>query len=70
MGQSDGIASCGDQLIGVSITIAIVQTIIVGARFYTRYSQKIAIGLDDYLIVPALVSQSINPCIAKVLILC
>jgi hypothetical protein len=70
MGQSDGIASCGDQLIGVSMTIAIIQTIIVGARFHTRYMQKMAIGLDDYLMIPALVGQLIQLCIAKVLMLC
>lgn len=61
MEQSNGIAYCGDQLIGVSIMIAILQTIVVGARFYTRYMQKLSIGLDDYLIVPALVSLLIQP---------
>ncbi|KAJ5473525.1 hypothetical protein N7475_003091 [Penicillium sp. IBT 31633x] len=57
MEQSNGIAYCGDQLIGVSIMIAILQTIVVGARFYTRYMQKLSIGLDDYLIVPALLAS-------------
>jgi hypothetical protein len=69
MEQSNRIAYCGDQLIGVSITIAILQTIIVGARFYTRYWQKLAAGLDDYLMVPALVSLLVR-CIGKVLTLC
>ena len=56
MEQSNKIAYCGDQLIGVSITIAILQTIIVGARFYTRHWQRLATGIDDYLMIPALVS--------------
>ncbi|KAJ6002280.1 hypothetical protein N7522_007507 [Penicillium canescens] len=57
MEQSNRIAYCGDQLIGVSITIAILQTIIVGARFYTRYWQRLATGIDDYLMIPALLAS-------------
>jgi hypothetical protein len=47
---------CGDRLLGVSIAIAVVQIIVVPARFYTRYIQRMACTLDDYLIIPALVS--------------
>jgi hypothetical protein len=64
MAQNNGIAYCGDQLIGVSITMVILQIIIVIARFYTRYMQRIAIGIDDYLIVPAVVCFFPRPRIA------
>ncbi|RAL01565.1 uncharacterized protein BO80DRAFT_62467 [Aspergillus ibericus CBS 121593] len=47
----------GDALIGVSIAIAIVQIVIVGARFYTRHIQKLALALDDYLIFLALIAS-------------
>lgn len=53
--MSDSVAYCGQQLIGVSIAIAIVQIIVVGGRLYTRHVQKVAYGIDDYLIIPALV---------------
>ncbi|KAL4998611.1 hypothetical protein BDV10DRAFT_201141 [Aspergillus recurvatus] len=46
---------CGDRLLGVSIAIAAVQIIVVPARFYTRYIQRIKCTLDDYIIIPALV---------------
>jgi hypothetical protein len=59
MEQSNKIVYCGDQLIRVSITIAILQTIIVGARFYTRYWQRLPTEIDDYLMIPALVSHLI-----------
>ncbi|KAL4902753.1 hypothetical protein BDW74DRAFT_157519 [Aspergillus multicolor] len=48
---------CGDRLLGVSIAIAVVQIIVVPARFYTRYTQRLACTLDDYLIIPALVAS-------------
>ncbi|PWY72485.1 hypothetical protein BO94DRAFT_245550 [Aspergillus sclerotioniger CBS 115572] len=47
----------GDALIGVSIAIAIVQIVVVGARFYTRHMQKLALALDDYLIFLALIAS-------------
>lgn len=56
MAESTGtVAYCGQQLIGVSIAIAAIQIIIVGARFYTRHVQRVANGIDDYLMIPALV---------------
>ncbi|KAL4745492.1 hypothetical protein BDW72DRAFT_208160 [Aspergillus terricola var. indicus] len=48
---------CGDKLLGVSIAIAAVQIIVVPARFYTRYIQRIKCTLDDYLILPALIAS-------------
>ncbi|KAL2842380.1 hypothetical protein BJY01DRAFT_264497 [Aspergillus pseudoustus] len=48
---------CGDRLLGVSIAIAVVQIIVVPARFYTRYIQRVRCTLDDYLIIPALIAS-------------
>ncbi|KAL6232853.1 hypothetical protein BDW75DRAFT_216757 [Aspergillus navahoensis] len=48
---------CGDRLLGVSIAIAAAQIIVVPARFYTRYIQRIKCTLDDYLIIPALIAS-------------
>ncbi|KAJ5651543.1 uncharacterized protein N7484_005266 [Penicillium longicatenatum] len=57
MGDTGAVAYCGQQLVGVSIAIAVVQIVVVGARFYTRYIQKVACGSDDYLIIPALIAS-------------
>ena len=57
-GQNVDVSYCGDSLMGVAIAIAVVQIVIVAARFYTRYMQRVACALDDYLIVPALVRIS------------
>ncbi|KAJ5825782.1 hypothetical protein N7474_002920 [Penicillium riverlandense] len=48
----------GDDLIGVCAALAAVQILIVAARFYTRYMQQMRCGLDDYLILVALVSAA------------
>ncbi|KAL2850513.1 hypothetical protein BJX68DRAFT_237027 [Aspergillus pseudodeflectus] len=48
---------CGDRLLGVSIAIAVVQIVVVPARFYTRYIQHVTCTLDDYLIIPALIAS-------------
>lgn len=58
MSISDAVAYCGQHLIAVSVSIAIIQIVFVGARFYTRYLQQGAYWLDDYLIVPALVDTT------------
>jgi hypothetical protein len=58
--MSDSIPYCGQQLIGVSIAIALVQVLVVGARLYTRHIQKVAYGIDDYLIIPALVRSELT----------
>lgn len=56
MGDQDvDVSYSGDSLMGVAIAIAVVQILVVIARFYTRYMQRVACALDDYLIVPALV---------------
>lgn len=57
MADSNAVAYCGQQLVGVSIAIAVIQILVVSARFYTRYLQHTAFWLDDYLIIPALVRE-------------
>ncbi|KAJ5501178.1 hypothetical protein N7453_005995 [Penicillium expansum] len=56
MADTSTVAYCGQQLIGVSIAIASIQIIVVGARFYTRHMQRVANGIDDYLMIPALIA--------------
>ncbi|KAE8150971.1 hypothetical protein BDV25DRAFT_139312 [Aspergillus avenaceus] len=50
-------AYCGGSLMGVSIAFAVMQIIVVAARFYARYVQRVACALDDYLIIPALIAS-------------
>ncbi|KAE8323483.1 hypothetical protein BDV39DRAFT_217727 [Aspergillus sergii] len=59
MSESSGntdVAYCGDSLMGVSIAIGVVQILVVAARFYARYLQRVACAVDDYLIIPSLVA--------------
>ena len=42
-------------LVGAAISIAVIQILFVAARFYTRFMQKVKVGIDDYLILLALV---------------
>ncbi|KAL4793560.1 hypothetical protein BDV19DRAFT_213420 [Aspergillus venezuelensis] len=46
---------CGDPLMGVSISIAVIQCVLVATRFYTRHLQRLKCTWDDYLMIPALV---------------
>ncbi|OJJ31864.1 hypothetical protein ASPWEDRAFT_175179 [Aspergillus wentii DTO 134E9] len=48
----------GGSLIGVSIAIGFLQILLVAARFYTRYLRRLSCGLDDYLIIPALLAAA------------
>ncbi|KAJ5586843.1 uncharacterized protein N7459_002608 [Penicillium hispanicum] len=57
MSDSSTVPYCGQQLIGVSVAIAVVQILVVAARFYTRYMQRLRYGVDDYLIIPALLAS-------------
>jgi hypothetical protein len=45
----------GNGLVGPTAAIAAVQTVFVAAKFYTRFIQRVKFGLDDYLILLALV---------------
>ncbi|XHG02718.1 hypothetical protein AWENTII_006059 [Aspergillus wentii] len=51
----------GGSLIGVSIAIGFLQILLVAARFYTRYLRRLSCGLDDYLIIPALIGSLPQP---------
>ncbi|KAL4935303.1 hypothetical protein BDV06DRAFT_217525 [Aspergillus oleicola] len=44
---------CGDPLMEVSISIAVVQIVVVAARFHTRHLQRLKCTWDDYLMIPA-----------------
>ncbi|KOC15521.1 hypothetical protein AFLA70_122g002121 [Aspergillus flavus AF70] len=60
MSESSGnkdAAYCGDSLMGVSIAIGVVQILVVAARFYARYLQRVACAVDDYLIIPSLIAS-------------
>lgn len=48
---SDG----GAPLVGVSIALSVLQIVFVAARFYTRFVQRVRCGVDDYVILFALV---------------
>jgi hypothetical protein len=50
---SDG----GSALIIVSVVLSVVQIVFVAARFYTRYMQRMKCGLDDYVMLFALVRR-------------
>ncbi|KAJ5841551.1 hypothetical protein N7534_011381 [Penicillium rubens] len=47
----------GNGLVGPIAAIAAVQTVFVAAKFYTRFMQRVKFGLDDYLILLALVAS-------------
>lgn len=49
--SSDG----GAPLVGVSIALSVLQIVFVAARFYTRFVQRVRCGVDDYVILFALV---------------
>lgn len=48
---SDG----GRALIIVCVVLSVVQIVFVAARFYTRYMQRMKCGIDDYVMLLALV---------------
>lgn len=50
-GPSDG----GTALIIVSVVLSVAQIVFVAARFYTRYMQRMKCGIDDYVMLFALV---------------
>jgi hypothetical protein len=50
---SDG----GKALIIVCVVLSVVQIVFVAARFYTRYMQRMRCGIDDYVMLLALVRQ-------------
>ncbi|KAK9858496.1 uncharacterized protein MYU51_017561 [Penicillium brevicompactum] len=47
----------GNALLGAAIGIAVVQILFVAARFFTRFIQRMKIGVDDYLILFALAAS-------------
>ncbi|CAG8035069.1 unnamed protein product [Penicillium salamii] len=47
----------GNALVGAAIGISVVLVLFVAARFWTRFMQRVKIGLDDYLILLALAAS-------------
>ena len=47
-------------LIAACASLAALQIILVAARFYTRYKQRAKRGIDDYVILIALVCASVD----------
>ena len=46
------------EVMAAGIVLPLVCTTIVGLRFYVRKTQKVSIGIDDWLTIPALVSRA------------
>lgn len=46
------------QLEAVSVTFTIIPTAVVGLRFYARRLTSAQLGIDDWLMIPALVFNS------------
>ena len=46
------------EVMAAGIVVPVVAAIVVGTRFWVRYSRKSTIGADDYTILLALVSCS------------
>lgn len=49
--------SAGD-VFGIGIAFPLVEIIVVGCRFWLRYTQQRAVGIDDWLILSALVCSN------------
>ncbi|KAF9253147.1 hypothetical protein DTO013E5_465 [Penicillium roqueforti] len=47
----------GNSIVGATAAIAAVQVVFVAGRFYTRFMQRMKIGIDDYLILLALATS-------------
>ena len=45
------------QVIAAAALLPFLGIVLVGLRFYSRIKNKAGLGVDDWLIVPALVSQ-------------
>lgn len=50
-------ANRGGQLIGVSVAMGLLGTLVVIGRFLAQRRRKAPPGADDYMIIPALVCQ-------------
>lgn len=51
----DHSTNLGNILFGVGVALSVVQIVLVAARFYARYLQRVRCGVDDYVILIALV---------------
>lgn len=53
--NSSSLSDGGSALIIVSVVLSFLQIVFVAARFYTRYMQRMKCGLDDWVMLIALV---------------
>lgn len=53
--QGEALSTGGSALIGVSMTLSVIQILFVIARFYTHSLQHTKCGADDYVMLIALV---------------
>lgn len=53
--QGEALSHSGSALIGVSLTLSVLQILFVIARFYTRSLQHTQFGADDFMMLVALV---------------
>jgi hypothetical protein len=55
-----GYPSPGD-LYAAAIVLPIVGIAAISLRYYVRYTRRVALGADDWLLIPALVSVKPSP---------
>lgn len=53
--QGEALSTGGTALIGVSLTLSVIQILFVIARFYTHSLQHTKCGADDYVMLVAMV---------------
>ncbi|KAJ5902610.1 hypothetical protein N7495_003138 [Penicillium taxi] len=53
----EGREPCGKAFIAACVVLSVVQIMVVAARFYTRHKKRILYGLDDYLVLFALIAN-------------
>lgn len=47
-------------VVAVGVTLPLLAILAVGLRFYTRHAQKTSLWVDDWLTLPALVSNQVS----------
>jgi len=45
-----------DQLIAAAVILPVMGLVTVSLRYFARFSRKVSFGVDDWLLIPALVS--------------
>ncbi|KAJ5806215.1 uncharacterized protein N7503_003817 [Penicillium pulvis] len=66
--QGEALSTGGSALIGVSLTLSVIQILFVIARFYTHSLQHTKCGADDYVMLVALIGSIAKAVIYVVLV--